>query len=145
VGGLGYTGKIALYALKQDFESDNPRTVRQFKSEILRESLKDMLDDLLLNPGPYRKESIPASGEIVSKSEREIIQVLGNKYGCHSCGTKVSPGGYWVGDHQRPTKLIKHDVLMGETVQDLYPQCTTCSASQGGKVSAILRLWIGKG
>lgn len=40
-----------------------------------------------LKPGPYAKESIPASGPGITRSEQETINEIGSRDGCHTCGT----------------------------------------------------------
>ena len=75
--------------------------------------------------GAYGRESIPSSGRNVSRSESAQVQILGDMYGCHTCGT-MQPGGSWVGDHQPPASVPSN------TPRALFPQCPTCSARQGG-------------
>ncbi len=61
--------------------------------------------------GAYARESIPSSGPRVTRAESTQIQVLGDRYGCHTCGVKQPGGrwGTWVGDHQLPTsRLVIH-------------------------------------
>lgn len=83
----------------------------------------------LLKPGPWAKESVKSSSPgKITKAEREQLNPIGDKYGCHSCGS-TTPGtkyGDWVGDHQPPTYLT----LKGDP-QVLYPQCRSCSDAQG--------------
>ncbi|MBT2539041.1 DUF6531 domain-containing protein [Arthrobacter sp. ISL-69] len=88
--------------------------------------------DDLLKPGPWAVQSVPSSapGKITANERREL-NAIGEKYGCHSCGT-VTPGtksGNWIGDHQAPTRLNSPG-----TPQVLYPHCQKCSNDQG--------LWI---
>lgn len=88
--------------------------------------------DDLLKPGPWAVQSVPSSapGKITANERREL-NIIGEKYGCHSCGT-VTPGtksGNWIGDHQAPTRLNSPG-----TPQVLYPHCQKCSNDQG--------LWI---
>ena len=75
--------------------------------------------------GAFAQEGITATGTRVTPTQRQDIQTLGKRYGCHTCGT-MNPGGTWVGDHQPPT------ILAGGGAQVLYPQCPHCSARQGG-------------
>jgi hypothetical protein len=86
-----------------------------------------------LEPGPYAGESVPASGPKITTSEQTEINRIGQDTGCHTCGA-TDPGtksGNFVGDHQPPNAL-KHN---GQQ-QNLYPQCLTCSRTQGGQVRA---------
>lgn len=93
----------------------------------------------LLAPGPYARESIPARGPGRSwrKAEQDQINELGERYGCHTCGTR-DPGtetGNWVLDHQLPSSINP----AGEA-QRLYPQCLGCSREQGLALARLLRL-----
>lgn len=86
-----------------------------------------------LAPGPFAGESIPARGpeRDFTDEERDQINEIGKKTGCHTCGTK-NPGtknGNFVPDHQPPSKLNPEDKS-----QQLYPHCIGCSRTQGGQV-----------
>ncbi len=86
-----------------------------------------------LEPGPYANESIPARGpgRDFTAAERDQINEIGRKTGCHSCGT-TNPGtksGDFIPDHQPPNAL---NVSGGP--QQLYPHCKTCSLRQGGQI-----------
>lgn len=90
-----------------------------------------------LKPGPFARESIPASRSTsANTAEQRKITEIGRKYGCHTCGTK-DPGtssGLFVPDHQPPSAL-----LLPGMPQRLYPHCKKCSTSQGGQASAWTR------
>ncbi|MDY7078092.1 MAG: RHS repeat-associated core domain-containing protein [Chloroflexota bacterium] len=85
----------------------------------------------ITRPGAYARESIASSGSDVTRAESAQIQTLGNRWGCHTCGTRQPSGQYgtWVGDHMPPTSQA------GGMPQQLYPQCASCSARQGGYLS----------
>ncbi|KML07875.1 DNRLRE domain-containing protein [Rossellomorea marisflavi] len=92
----------------------------------------------VLEPGPFAKKSIRARSKKrnFTAKERRIINKVGYKYGCHSCGAK-SPGtkkGNYICDHQPANQLCSPGAS-----QRLYPHCKTCSAKQGGIVSGIIR------
>ncbi|MBR9687579.1 DNRLRE domain-containing protein [Bacillus cereus] len=93
----------------------------------------------LIRPGKYAKGSIPAfkgKSRNFSANTRKVINELGNKNGCHSCGVK-RPGtksGNWIPDHLPANSLAKKRVK-----QRLYPQCLKCSRKQGGRLSAIAK------
>ncbi|MEO0810408.1 MAG: hypothetical protein AAFW82_07200, partial [Pseudomonadota bacterium] len=56
-------------------------------------------------PGPHARESAPIRPVVdFSKAERKAINDIGNKHGCHSCGTKKAgtKTGNWIPDHQPP-------------------------------------------
>ncbi|MDI3287789.1 hypothetical protein [Polyangium sp. 15x6] len=84
-----------------------------------------------IEPGPHAGKSVPARGPQRDFSARERAQIneIGGDTGCHTCGT-TTPGtrsGNFVPDHQPPNKLNTTG-----NPQKLYPQCVTCSNSQGG-------------
>ena len=86
-----------------------------------------------LTPGPNAKGSVPATGPKATPDQRKAVNEIGDQSGCHTCGA-TTPGtksGSWVPDHQPPTNLPGRD---GE--QQLYPQCLSCSRTQGGDVNA---------
>jgi uncharacterized protein RhaS with RHS repeats len=85
-----------------------------------------------VGPGPFSKGSIPAgpSAKPTAAQQRQI-NALGQKNGCHTCGTK-QPGtktGNFVGDHQPPTKINPPG-----SPQRYHPQCKGCSDVQGGRL-----------
>ncbi|SDB82265.1 DNRLRE domain-containing protein [Shouchella lonarensis] len=87
-------------------------------------------------PGKYAKRSIPArsKGRSFTKKERRVMNKIGNKYGCHHCGTKKPGYKNWVPDHQPVNRFLKK----GQK-QRLYPHCKACSRKQGGYVSARVK------
>ncbi len=93
--------------------------------------------DDLLGPGPWAAESVSSSAPgRITQAERDLLNPIGDTYGCHSCGA-TSPGtssGNWVGDHQPVTAMVP-----AGTPQVLYPQCISCSRSQGLHVINIFR------
>jgi hypothetical protein len=91
-----------------------------------------------IGPGPFAGESIPARGpeRDFTDDERDVINQIGARAGCHTCGTKA-PGtasGNFVPDHQLPSALNP----IGQS-QRLYPQCISCSWLQGGWVRYLNR------
>jgi hypothetical protein len=93
-----------------------------------------------LKPGPYAHGSIPARGPGTSwlTSEREAIDSLGAKFGCHTCGARISglKSNHWILNHQPVSKLNFRNKK-----QRLYPHCLSCSRRQGGEVNTTLRRW----
>ena len=88
-----------------------------------------------LRPGPFARESIPLEGvgRPATAAQQRAINEIGNKYGCHTCGSP-SPGtqsGNWVLDHQPATAMT----LPGQS-QFGYPHCARCFRMQGGEVRA---------
>ena len=100
------------------------------------DSPSDSASESTLKPGPHAGESIPARGpgRDFTPGERGEINEIGKETGCHTCGTK-DPGtksGNFVPDHQPPSAANPS----GEA-QRLYPQCLTCSRTQGGEVRQL--------
>ena len=96
-----------------------------------REAQQYLLPRVGIGPGPHAGESIPARGpeRDFTNDEREKINEIGKKSGCHTCGTDdpETDSGNWVLDHQPPSALIRP----GQP-QRLYPQCVNCMRLQGG-------------
>lgn len=87
--------------------------------------------------GPHAGDSIPARGTArdFTAAEREAIDDIGARTGCHTCGTR-SPGtksGHFVPDHQPPSSLL------GGESQRLFPQCIFCSRDQGLAIARMRR------
>jgi len=81
-----------------------------------------------------RPEGIPVNRSTPIWRIGVELEKLGNKWGCHTCGT-MNPGTKWgwIGDHQPPRKLAP-----GLERFLIYPQCGPCSSSQGGLVNAVV-------
>lgn len=87
--------------------------------------------------GSFARESIPtrSSNRDFTAREREEINRIGHRYGCHTCGSR-DPGtssGNFILDHQRASRLNSPD-----QPQLLFPQCLSCSARQGGLISSAV-------
>lgn len=115
------------------------RDVDRMHEELIRAHQRapgaiDTLDSGI-GVGRFSKESIPArsTNRDFSESERSQINEIGNKYGCHTCGTRNpgTPLGNWVLDHQPASRLSRRGLD-----QRLFPHCRTCSVRQGGLVSS---------
>ena len=94
--------------------------------------------DSAVGLGKHAGDSIPArsTAQRFTKGERDAVNAIGQKTGCHTCGT-TTPGtqsGNFVPDHQPPSALI----TSGEP-QRLYPQCIGCSREQGRQIIGIRR------
>lgn len=88
--------------------------------------------------GPYAVEGVPGPGPFrrPTDAQRDRVNEIGNRYGCHRCGTK-DPGtsnGRWTYDHQGASALGG-----SEAGRWGYPHCVSCRASQGGIIRNILR------
>lgn len=105
----------------------------------------------LMRPGAFAVEWIPALNESVSATvkEREVIQMLGGRHGCHSCGERG--GAPFIADHQPPSKVLgkhRHGSVQpltitnpSPTLQRFYPHCMRCSSVQGGILSGKGGSW----
>ena len=100
-----------------------------------------------------RRGSLPASANYATSAQREAIQRLGHRYGCHTCG--IRGGGMWAwlaqqeavrfnADHMPPlwdarraNAALWRRVLRRPVVQRFYPQCVTCSNKQGALLAAL--------
>ena len=94
----------------------------------------------LVELGPYAGESIPAVNGTSRKfttAERGQINQIGSQTGCHTCGTTNAgtKSGNFVLDHYPHNDAVS----LGQDYrpQRLYPHCSTCSARQGGNVTAV--------
>jgi hypothetical protein len=91
-----------------------------------------------IGPGPFAGESIPARGPEpkFTQWERQEGRRIFSETGCHTCGTFNAETifGDPILDHQPPTGLNASG-----GVQRLYPQCLTCSRTQGGWVRYLRR------
>lgn len=91
----------------------------------------------LTKPGPYAVRAVPGTASRSHPTAvRQELKANFEANGCHTCGTKIAgtKSGNPVADHQPPIGLNSE----GEPYE-LLPQCTTCSARQGGQVSSKLR------
>jgi hypothetical protein len=92
-----------------------------------------------IGPGPFAGESIPARGpeRNFTAAERREINRIGSETGCHTCATRdpETVSGNFVPDHQPPNALNSLGRL-----QRLYPQCISCSDSQGGWIRGNMRV-----
>lgn len=85
---------------------------------------KAVLPSNLLKPGSFAHNWIPARWEqYAAHYERHLMQQIGGKHGCHSCGTRR---GKFIADHQPPIKLSSPGELL-----KFYPHCRKCSSLQG--------------
>jgi hypothetical protein len=113
--------------------------------------------------GSFARVSIPASPPpgggsggsfaYATTSQRYCIEKLGRLFGCHTCGSRElftntniisgsSGGPKFHGDHIPPISVAKqlndrwYRKLLGLSVsQRFYPQCKSCSNTQGGLLS----------
>jgi hypothetical protein len=126
-----------------DFNGEH-RIFEPFDAEVLKESLKKDLDHWLLKPGPFAHDSIPASGRTNTKADRDNIQPLGEKNGCHHGGKddKLGSNGKYIADHMPPSGLVEYG--LADESQVLYPQCEAHSNKQSAIVNWIVGVWTGR-
>ncbi|XP_071855287.1 uncharacterized protein [Apostichopus japonicus] len=123
----------------------------------LRGKIRSVLPSNVLHPGAFAKESLPASDNYATSSQRSKLIKFGKRYGCHSCGARFTVQDF-IADHQPPlavmrrkrssmlhifkefSRLFKRKKNMTlETPQRFYPQCTRCSVKQLSYLSAVSR------
>jgi len=102
--------------------------------------------------GSFARWSIPCKESYATPKQRVMIEQMGRKWGCHTCGSKMylksaksSTGKTYrfVGDHMPPKSVAKHmnemwvrRVGLLPPVQfRFFPQCVSCSNSQGSILS----------
>lgn len=92
---------------------------------------------------------LPSSFNYATKSQRNTLDQLGRRFGCHTCGSRLlfnklpnTKKIIFHGDHIPPVSVAKqinnrwYNRKLGRTVrQRFYPQCTNCSNKQGGLLS----------
>ena len=87
-----------------------------------------VLPSNLFKPGAFAHDWIPARWEqYAAHYERHLMQQIGRKRGCHSCGTRR---GKFIADHQPPIKLSSPGELLR-----FYPHCGRCASLQGNALS----------
>lgn len=129
--------------VEADMTSGDPKQFRRYADPIMRDTLRPFLAHPLLNVGPNKTGSVPATGPAVTPQQRRIVQDIGDADGCHM-GQHHTPGGEaWVADHQRPTAL-RDLTLVESSPWDLYPMCRPDSNQQGPLVRRIVRMYTGE-
>jgi hypothetical protein len=90
-----------------------------------------------VGPGPHARGFVRGTAGRIQSAAQALVNKLGNKHGCHSCGAK-SPGtksGNWVGNHWPPRSLKAWFPNVKFTFR---PQCLPCSKSQGGTIRGLI-------
>ena len=91
----------------------------------------------LFAPGAFAAQWIPArSTGYANESQRHLVQQLGRRYGCHTCGTRNT--SKFIADHQPPSATIGSATGGAQDngmLQKFYPQCQKCSVQQGSCLS----------
>jgi hypothetical protein len=115
----------------------SPEGAIAHNNAVTREAARRLADvtGIPYGPGPYARESVPASGARPTAAERREVDAIGRVSGCHWCGT-FRPGtrsGRYIPDHQWPNALSPPNLA-----QRLYPHCASCSSRQGGYIRWLL-------
>ena len=117
---------------------------------IIAKSFRVVLPSNLLHPGAFAKKGIKLKKaeffKPVTPNQRNKIQIIGYRYGCHTCGKKYLKfinsvkqlfvfsrvKVEYIADHQPPKAVcpenLKNDNLF------LYPHCFSCSTLQAHQV-----------
>jgi len=103
--------------------------------------------------GSFSRWSIPCTENYANAKERIMIEQMGRKWGCHTCGSRMffssakSPSTgktyRFVGDHMPPKSVAEHmnnrwfrrKGLWPKVRFRFYPQCAPCSNVQGSILS----------
>jgi hypothetical protein len=108
--------------------------------------------------GSFARWSIPCTSSYATSNQRKMIEQMGRKWGCHTCGSRsmmVGPGGgksflasskssiRFVGDHMPPKSVaeqmnrnwLRRLRVLPKVQFRFYPQCVTCSNTQGSILS----------
>lgn len=124
-----------------------------------------LLPSSYLHPGSFANKYIKLTeyNQNQTNSDRIKIQKYGKKYGCHTCGTKLSYlsklllytnkhvvnyNNIFIGDHSPPKALVDKIYLNNTLIKNnnlttitskLYPQCNTCSLKQSTNVKFLVK------
>ena len=99
--------------------------------KIFGGKMRQVVPSHLFHPGAFAKISVPAAGkDYAGLSAKRKLNILGRRYGCHSCGKRRQND--FIADHMPPNKLVKF-----YQPQVFYPQCKPCSQKQGGALSSM--------
>jgi hypothetical protein len=88
-------------------------------------------------PGPFAKESIDLGTvyKRLTRRQQRLINLIGYRDGCHTCGSRDPRGRQWVGDHQ-PARAFN---IPGAPYRG-YPQCHICGLrKQPSQIQKIMR------
>ena len=98
--------------------------------------------------GSFSRWSIPCTEKYASKAQREMIEKMGRKWGCHTCGSrmlgsKTAGAARFVGDHMPPKSVAEQMNkawyrrlnIVPKVQFRFYPQCVNCSNTQGSILS----------
>ena len=88
--------------------------------------------------GSFSRWSIPCTEKYASASQRSMIERMGRRFGCHTCGSRMlgyTAGSFkFVGDHMPPKSVaeqmnkswLRRIGLLKKVKYRFYPQCVNC-------------------
>ncbi|KAG7341158.1 hypothetical protein IV203_023109 [Nitzschia inconspicua] len=103
--------------------------------------------------GSFARWSIPCSDSYATANQRVMIEQMGRRWGCHTCGSRMLMGPVnkslanksfrFVGDHMPPKSVaeqmnrnwLRKLKILPKVQFRFYPQCVTCSNTQGSILS----------
>eukprot|EP00539_Tryblionella_compressa_P001885 CAMPEP_0178741042 /NCGR_PEP_ID=MMETSP0744-20121128/4914_1 /TAXON_ID=913974 /ORGANISM="Nitzschia punctata, Strain CCMP561" /LENGTH=252 /DNA_ID=CAMNT_0020393859 /DNA_START=42 /DNA_END=800 /DNA_ORIENTATION=+ len=98
--------------------------------------------------GSFARWSIPCTEKYATANQRAMIEQMGRKWGCHTCGSRMlnAPADKsfrFVGDHMPPKSVaeqmnaswLRRLGILPKVQFRFYPQCTSCSSTQGSILS----------
>lgn len=99
------------------------------------------------NLGSFSRWSIPCGERYATTSQRALIEKMGRRWGCHTCGSRMLFSRFgknkFVGDHMPPKSVadqmnksfLRRMNILPEVSFRFYPQCVNCSNTQGSILS----------
>jgi hypothetical protein len=104
--------------------------------------------------GSFARWSIPCTEKYATPTQRTMIERMGEKWGCHTCGSRMlhhkrSASFRFVGDHMPPKSVaeqmnkswLRRFGLLPKVQFRFYPQCVHCSNTQGSILSQATQQW----
>lgn len=99
--------------------------------------------------GSFARWSIPCTEAYATSNQRTMIEQMGRKWGCHTCGSRMmGPSATkrvtrFVGDHMPPKSVaeqinntwLRRLGVLPKVQFRFYPQCVHCSNTQGSILS----------
>jgi hypothetical protein len=101
--------------------------------------------------GSFARWSIPCKDAYATANQRVLIEQMGRRWGCHTCGSRMlmpnkslaNKSFRFVGDHMPPKSvaeqmnksLWRRLGILPQVQFRFYPQCVSCSQSQGSILS----------
>lgn len=139
--------------------------------EIVFKFRKNLWPSSYLHAGAFTTQNhyinLKSFDQVQTPKLLDQIQVFGQKYGCHACGTKLRfprlmskfkkvdfASEIFIGDHNPPRAIVRDLILPDKNWQSknekilkhpkLLPQCNLCSLKQASNVRAVLKDYADK-